>query len=367
MTNLSESCVVNSIDLMIEKFPGGIEQIFAYLPGKDLLNCLVVSKKFNFVISKSDKCMDKILFKIVNDQLRHTHLILKLTIRKYQHLMVSTVIGGLINFRTDKIDWKTIHFYQTCFFCNITEFLRNFTRTVTSLKFTKIYYIQQIHNDFFAPVFDGLESLEVVRGTPASCKELVRMFCASFKTLKNLKMPISSFEMLSDTIPGWDLKLEKLHLTNQFQEESFDTSDSLKTQRHYLKELTMEYLNEKLIIFIWKELKALETVTLLSDDPDFYNHIYEYERNDCIKNVRLYCEFVPLNVLESICDASPNLSSIFTTKKKPDECHKLTAIDLSAYDLKNIFSWIKFKKLVTKLLWDFKEKSLNSKQNKPSA
>lgn len=345
--------IINSVDHTFDDFPIGLSQIFEYLPGKDLLNCLLVSKAFNSEISTNSKCMDKIVFNVVDKQLNTAHQVLKRTNRKYQHLKISSVIGFQINFRTTKFNWKSIDFQCTYLCPYVTKFLKKFTKTVTTIKFRNCKVLNGKENNN-VPFFDKLETMEVSNGTPLDCAKIVCKFRRQLENLKNLKMPQRGFGILTNIILKWNLQLEKLHLTNPMVQRFSiaDTIESLKTQKNCLKELTMEILDQASLSFFWDEFKCLEKLTLGAEYPEFYGIYHELQRNHSIKSIRFNSEDLPLQVYQSISISTPNLATIYLSSTKPQYCDKKKAQEYTGAELKEMYHSIR---LINPLL---KHKSL---------
>lgn len=340
MENINQRRIINSVDHTINDFPVGLRKIFEYLPGKDLLSCLLVSKAFNREISTSTKFMNKIVFNVVDKELTIANQILKRSERKYQHLRIKSIIGYKINFLTKKFNWKSIDFQYTYVCPYVTKFLKRFTQTVTTIKFAncRVFNAKETYN---IPFFHKLETLEVIGGTALECGKIVCKFRKQLETLKNLVMPQKGFGILTNIILKYNLQLEKLHLTNPVVKNITDTIESLRTQKNCLKELTMEILDPNSMTFFWEELTCLEKLTLGADYPEFYGLYRDLKINKTIKSIQFNSEDLPLHVYQSISISTPNLSKICLTSKKPQFCDKKIFQQYSGSELRDMFKSLK--------------------------
>ncbi|CAO1299476.1 unnamed protein product [Diamesa hyperborea] len=340
MENIKQRKIINSGDHTINDFPVGLNTIFKYLSGEDLLNCLLVSKVFNSEIITNNKCMDKIVFNTVDKELSIANQVLKRSRRKYQHLRIKSVIGYKINFRTKKFHWKSIDFQQTYVGPYVTKFLKKFTKTVKKISFSNCRVINGRETNSI-PFFDKLETLEVSGDIAFECAKIVCKFRRQLETLKNLKIPQKAFGILTNIILQWNLKLEKLHLTDPVVTNITDTIESLRTQKNSLKELTMEILDQISMSFFWEELICLEKLTLGADYPEFYGIYRELKINKTIKSIRFNSEDLPLHVYQSISISTPNLSKICLSSTKPKLCKKSSSQEYSGSELREMFKSIK--------------------------
>ena len=340
MENINQRRVINSNDHTINDFTVGLRKIFDYLPGKDLLNCLLVSKTFNSEIITNSNCMDKIAFSTVDKELSIANLVLKRSVRKYQHLRVKSVIGYKTNFRTKKFNWKSIDFQNAYVGPYVTKFLKRFTKTVTKIRFVNCSVING-RETYSIPFLNKFETLEISSDNTLECAKIFCKFRRQLNTLKNLKIPQKAFGILTNILLKWNVQLERLHLTDPVVTNITDSIDSLRTQKNCLKELTMEILDQTSMSFFWDELICLERLTLGADYPEFYGIYRELKTNKTLKYIRFNSEDLPLHVYQSISISTPNLSKIYLSSTKPQLCDKSSSQEYSGAELREMFKTIK--------------------------
>lgn len=340
MNNISERRVINSIDHTIDDYRVGLRQILEFLPGKDLINCLLVSTTFYREITSNAKYMDKIAFNLVDKQMILAQIVLTKTTRKYKHLKIKSVIECTIDFQPTKFKWQSIHFQDTYFCPYVLKFLRTFTKTVESITFSNCKAFNGNPLEL-APLFNKLQNIEFVDTASYDSIKILCKFIVQFKILKSLKIAQGGFGLLTDLLLKFKIKLQKLHLTNPKITNISKTVDAFRTQKDCLKELTMEILDPTSISFCWDELKCLEKITLGAENPEIYGRFNEIKINFTIRSIRLNCESLPLYVYQSLSISSPNLLVFIVSGAKLHDSDKKKAQQYSGIELRKMFNSIK--------------------------
>lgn len=311
MEFLKDRHVINAQNHSLADYPSGLNLIFDYLLGNDLISCLLVNKQFYQQISTSEKLMSKIVLKIPKGKFSRANRLLRQTDRKYKNICIQGQLEYQIDLLNPYFKWSSIEFKNVTFGPQLWIFLRQFTETIVELIFVN-NPLQLLTNDNF-PVFKHLKVLKI-NNKDATSILMLNEFKSNFCTIKHLTT--SQVGMETGFVFIHDLnnmKLETLHIIRP-KLGKYNIKDAIFTQKKCLKELTIETINTKSIEYIWDQMEVLKKVTLGAKVTAFKKSM-SLRKNNSIEEIVVHNTKVPFEIYEKLVISTPNLTLLRVSNK----------------------------------------------------